>query len=98
MSMKWMPNVGTLGIAVGERAWSIAEVAPSKAQRGAWELRRVAEFAPPPPGTDPVAAGQALAEFLRQNEFTASRLVVGVPAKWVVARDKELPPADPAQA
>jgi hypothetical protein len=39
------------------------------------------------------AAGQALANFLRQNKFSAARAVVGLPARWLVALEKELPPA-----
>jgi hypothetical protein len=117
MNMKWLSSsyaggnrVGrgaTLGIAVGERAWAVAEVAPSKTQRGAWELRRVAEFVPPMPAPgalgvavipDAAAVGQALGDFLRQHEFAARDVVVGVPAKWLVARDREVPPAAPEQA
>ncbi len=91
-----------LGIAVGERAWTIAEVAPSRSQRGSWDLRRVAEFVPPVPagGTtpDPTAAGQALAQFLRDHSFNARGAVLGIPAKWIIGRDKEIPPSGPEQA
>jgi len=43
-------------------------------------------------------AGQALAGFLRQKGFGSSRAVVGVPARWMVAFEKELPPADAVMA
>jgi hypothetical protein len=35
---------------------------------------------------------------LRQKGFTASRVVVGVPARWLIAVEKEIPPTDPQQA
>jgi hypothetical protein len=107
LNMKWLPRTGggggMLGIAVGERAWTVAEVVPSKTQRGSWELRRVAEFVPPsvtPGAPAPAAAdvGQALGQFLREQEFASRDVVVGVPAKWLVGRDKEIPPADPLSA
>ncbi len=40
------------------------------------------------------AAGQAMAGFLRRKGFSSSRVVVGVPARWMVAFEKDLPPAD----
>ena len=106
LNMKWLTGGGgpggggpTLGIAVGERAWTVAEVAPSKTQRGAWELRHLAEFIPPATtATDSAAAGQALASFLREHSFSARGAVLGVPAKWLVGRDKEIPPSGPEQA
>ena len=38
--------------------------------------------------------GAALAEFLRQKQFTARHAVVGLPAKWLLVKTKEVPPAD----
>src|SRR3954452_12341213 len=109
--MRWIPGLGgaggggggpMLGIAVGDRAWTIAEVTPSRLQRGSWDVRRVAEFVPPAPTTgthaDPATAGQALAQFLREHSFSARGAVLGVPAKWIIGRDKELPPSGPQQA
>jgi Tfp pilus assembly PilM family ATPase len=101
-----------LGIAIGERSITVAEVAPrhgvSSAAPGvpAWEVRRAAEFVPPPAtegATDEqtsAATGAALAKFLRDNGFGggAGRAVVGVPARWLVAREREIPPTTPEQA
>lgn len=100
-----------LGIAIGERSITVAEVAPrhgvSAAAPGvpAWEVRRAAEFilpAPPEGASDDAAAaaiGAVLAKFLRDNGFGgAGRAVVGVPARWLVARERELPPTSPDQA
>lgn len=82
-----------LGVAVGERAISIAEIAP--ARNSGWEVKRAAEFVPPADGD----AGEALGKFLREKSFahTAS-VVVGVPARWLVARERELPPTSEEQA
>jgi hypothetical protein len=88
-----------LGIAISQRSLAIAEVAAS---RGRCEVRRVAEFTgggePDAIIARPAETGEALARFLRQNGFSASRAVIGVPAKWVVAREKDLPPTDEQQA
>jgi len=39
--------------------------------------------------------GQALRLFLRERGFTAKRAVVGLAAKWVLAKEVEAPPASP---
>lgn len=81
-----------LGLAVGDRSLLAAEVSVSR-ERSA--LRRVAEFVFPPGKTleQPDDLGEALAQFLRQNKFSASKVVVGVPARWLIAREKEVPPS-----
>lgn len=89
-----------LGVAVADRSVTCAEVSVG----GGGErrtVRRTATFAFPPDATldaAPDALGQALAAFLRQKRFTASRVVVGVPARWLIAIEKEVPPADEQQA
>ncbi|HNS20368.1 MAG TPA: pilus assembly protein PilM [Sedimentisphaerales bacterium] len=39
--------------------------------------------------------GQRLHKFLREHGFTAKRAVVGLAAKWVLAKEVEAPPASP---
>ena len=82
-----------LGIAVGDRAISVAEVSIIGDRR---TLRRAATFALPAELNmeSPDAIGQALAGFLRQKHFEAKHAVVGVPARWLVAVEREVPPAD----
>jgi hypothetical protein len=100
------PTNTFLGIAVGERTLKLAELGPSAAARGRWEVRRAAEFELPAapgaaaaaPSEDPAGVAAALGRFLKDNGFTAGRAVVGVPARWVVSRDRELPPSAPEQA
>jgi hypothetical protein len=87
-----------LGVAVGDRAITCAEVAAAGSSRHA--VRRTATFVPGEGMSleTPDATGQALAAFLRQKKFTATRAVVGVPARWLIAVEKEVPPADEEQA
>jgi len=41
------------------------------------------------------AMGQQLRQFLRTNNLSAKRAVIGIPAKWVIAREITAPPASP---
>jgi len=43
----------------------------------------------------PPVLGKALRQFLRRNHFSASRCVIGIGARWLVAREKLLPPTSP---
>jgi hypothetical protein len=86
-----------LGLAVTDRAIACAEVQVTGDRR---TVRRMATFAfTPELSVDhPDATGQALAAFLRQKKFNASRAVVGLPARWLIALEKEVPPAPEEQA
>jgi len=81
-----------LGLAMEERGILAAEVQLS-GQRA--ELRRAAEFAFPADLSldGPQALGAALAEFLRTNHFSARSAVIGVPARWLLSKEKAFPPA-----
>ena len=81
-----------LGLAVTDKSVLAAEVAVS---RDHGEVRRTAEFAFPEDVSidKPAALGAALAQFLRQHKFSSSQAVVGLPAKWLMAREKEIPPS-----
>src|SRR5215471_6247668 len=86
-----------LGLAFNDRGIACAEVAVSGDRR---TVRRMATFvftqelSP----DKPEATGAALAAFLREKRFTSSRAVAGVPARWLLASEKDLPPADKQQA
>src|SRR5439155_2127905 len=86
-----------LGLAVSDRAITCAELSVTGERRSA---RRTAVFELPAELSleQPAAVGQALALFLRSNRFTASRAVIGLPARWLFAVEKELPPAGEAEA
>lgn len=45
----------------------------------------------------PEATGQALSKFLKDHKLDATRTIVGIPAKWVIAQEKELPPVSTAE-
>lgn len=50
-----------------------------------------------PEGVSPASAealGVLLADFLRENRFSARAAVIGLPARWLVVKPKEVPPAD----
>jgi hypothetical protein len=87
-----------LGVSVSDRTIVCAEVALSGGRRLA---RESAEFAVPAGMTlleKPEAVGEALKTFLRERGFGASRAVVGVPARWMIALEKDVPPAGEEQA
>jgi hypothetical protein len=85
-----------LGIAIADRTIACAEVAVRSDRTS---VRKTATFTLPEELSldKPAAVGQALAVFLRSNGFSASKAVVGVPAKWVIAAEKEVPPASSQQ-
>ena len=89
-----------LGVAFGDHAVTCAELAAAAPAGKRRVARRTATFAFPPEMSldTPDATGQALAAFLRQKKFSSTRAVVGVPAKWLIAVEKELPPTDEEQA
>jgi hypothetical protein len=81
-----------LGLVVGERSIVAAEVAIARDKR---QVKQTAQFIFPMELSfeKPEELGTALAQFLRQHHFSSSRAVIGVPARWLMARDKDLPPA-----
>jgi hypothetical protein len=91
-----LSSSGILGLALGNRCITCAELSLRGDRRS---IRRMAVFnLPAETGFDQGAAvGQMLARFLRQNRFRATRAVVGVPARWLMAVEREVPPADAAQ-
>ncbi len=86
-----------LGVAIGEQGILVAEVANAGGRR---EVRRYAEF----PFTEGLsaaqlaAAGKAFGAFLKHQGFHAREAIIGLPARWVVIKAKDLPPADPETA
>jgi hypothetical protein len=80
-----------LGLAVTERSITAVEVAVVHGRR---HVLHAAEF--PMPGgdapQDPALLGKELRRFLRRNHFSASRAVVGIGTRWLVAKEQSLPP------
>src|SRR6185436_17616624 len=81
-----------LGLAVTDHAVACAEVSATSVRRTA-----IFTFGPEATLDQPAVAGEALAKFLRQKGFTANRAIAGVPARWLIAVEKEVPPADEEQ-
>lgn len=92
--MKRSRNSKVLGLAIGEQSLLVAEVAAGERP----EVRRLAEFSYPQgvSPSDPVTLGKALGQFLHDNHFTARAAVVGLPARWLLVKPKDVPPADAA--
>jgi len=84
-------------MAIGERSIAFAEVSGGSRQCA---LSRSAVFQIPKELSldEPKALGEALKTFLEQNNFSAARVVIGLPARWLLAVEKKLPPSNPATA
>lgn len=81
-----------LGIAVADRMIVCAELG---GRGDARTVKRSAAFTVPPELSfdNPEELGKAFASFLKEKDFSSGRAVVGVPAKWLVAVEKDVPPA-----
>ena len=82
-----------LGLALGERSLLAAEVLVAGDKP---TVSTVGELAYPEgvSVTSPEELGKLLAGFLRDKGFSARQAVIGLPAKWLVVRPKDIPPAD----
>lgn len=83
---------GFLGLALGDRSIICIELSVSGDRR---TVRRTATFALPADASfdKPDITGRQLAVFLRQHRFRASRAVVGIPARWLLAAERQVPPS-----
>jgi hypothetical protein len=88
-------NRKVLGVAFEERYAVVSEV---RLSRGVRRVERTGEFLFPDDvgWQDPQRLGKAFGQFLRQQHFSAGRAVIGLPAKWLMAREVNVPPAAPA--
>jgi hypothetical protein len=84
-----------LGLAIDEFGIIIAEV---RIRPGRPEVQRVGHwsFQEKLDSDNAGAMGQKLRQFLRTNNFSSKQAVVGIPAKWVVAKEIIAPSASPA--
>lgn len=82
-----------LGLSVSDRAIACAEV---ESRAGKAIVRRTAtlDLTPEANFDKPEVLGTALARVLRENGIDSRRVVVGVPAKWLIATEREVPPAN----
>lgn len=94
--MAWRRRTGSiLGLAITDGAVLCAQVGGSLTKPVVQKVGRfVAESIP---GADPSETGRALGAFLREHGFHSSRAVVGLPARWLMSQDKDLPPGTTAE-
>lgn len=86
-----------LGLAISDRSILCAQASGSGSRVMVEKLARF-EAVSAEAWTKPTESGAALGTFLREHGFTATRAVWGVPAKWLVAQERELPPSNSEQA
>lgn len=81
-----------LGLAIDDSGMVVAEVG---LRSGSPEVRHAGRLDFEGPWTAGTATewGQKLRQFLRANHFSARRAVVGIPTKWVAAKEIVAPPA-----
>lgn len=86
-----------LGLTIEERIINCAQLAVSGKRR---TVQRLARFEIPDGVSieQPQALGEKLGAFLRDHHMHGATAVVGVPARWVLTQDRELPPTDAAAA
>jgi len=90
--LKAVRHKKVLGIAIGEKSLQVAEL-----HRGLpSSVTAVAEMLFPVGASidTPAELGAALGGFLKEKGFTASHAVIGLPARWLLIRQKEVPAAD----
>src|SRR5258708_28643827 len=81
----------TLGIAIGERSMLVAEV---HAGSDAPHVVKAVEFTYAEGQSlakDPAGLGQALGQFLKEHGFGSRAAVFGLPARWVLSKQKDVP-------
>ena len=81
-----------LGLAIDEFGIIVAEVG---ARVGRSEVRRVGhwDFEETLNTDNAQELGRKFKQFLRDNHFTAKRAIIGIPTKWMVAKEIVAPPA-----
>ena len=86
-----------MGLAISESGCEIVELHAGKRKR---EIRRWARFDFPADERreNSREVGRLLSHFLREKHFSARRTAVAVPVGWLLAREKNLPPASPDAA
>lgn len=90
--MKALRHNKAVGLAIGERSLLAVEMTAGEPP----QARHLVEFIYPPEVSldQPAELGQALGAFLRENHFSTKAAVIGLPARWLVVKTKEVPPAD----
>ena len=82
-----------LGLAIDEHGVMVAEIG---GRAGRPEVRRVGHwtFSGPFNAGQAQELGQQLKQYLRANHFSSKHAIIGIPTKWIVAREIVAPPAN----
>lgn len=91
-----LTNKTILGLVINHDGASVVQVSLGRKP----QLQRAAQFQYPRGASleQPETIGAALRDFLPAHHFTARQVRVGIPARWVIAQEQELPPSDQAGA
>ncbi|UCD50677.1 MAG: hypothetical protein JSW27_24530 [Phycisphaerales bacterium] len=83
-----------LGLAIDEHGVMVAEIG---GRSGRPDVRRVGHWAFPAPFDVGQAQelGRQFRQYLRANHFSSKHAIIGIPTKWIVAREIVAPPANP---
>ncbi|MCY3023882.1 MAG: hypothetical protein NTW87_33300 [Planctomycetota bacterium] len=82
----------SLGLVLGSHCMQVAEISGGS---GGCRLLRSAEFLLGEADSlqDPAALGRKLGQFLKEQGFSATQATVGLPAQWLMLKERTLPPA-----
>jgi len=79
-----------IGLAIEDNAILAADIRRDKERL---LVSRAKQFVFPEAGSfkDPEGLGKALGRFLQENRFAAKKAIIGIPAKWLMVREKVIP-------
>lgn len=86
-----------LGIAIDEGGLLCAQIATTGGRPTVQRLGRLA-FDDQASLNQPEVLGERLRDFLKKHHMSASTAVIGLPAKWLIAQQHEVPPSNDQQA
>jgi hypothetical protein len=92
--LKSIKQKKVLGLSLGEKSLLAAEVMAGPRP----QVLHVAEMVYPEgiSANEPAQLAPLLAAFLAEHGFAARQVIVGIPARWIVVKPKEVPPTDEA--
>ncbi|MFT3787653.1 MAG: hypothetical protein QM770_16045 [Tepidisphaeraceae bacterium] len=82
-----------LGLAIDDRGVTCAELSTQGSKQSSRKLGRFVFSSPLTAFTDAAGTGTALKAFLQSHGFTARKVVVGVPSKWLISAERDVPTA-----
>jgi len=86
----------SLGLLVSDRGIVCAQVAANGVER---VVKKIGVFTAERSILEsPEETGRALKAFLETHGYTATRAVVGVPARWTISQERDIPPVGPEEA